>query len=273
MWDDGKIVKPEMPDPLKEAAKEAEKIRENKHYYLQACIERIIADAPQIRKQEIVSGVEKYYREAIAKIPSSSKFPEAGKWVDYVLKRDRYLMELAYLNIQEVAILRSINDYLTFRGYKEFGLRRKNFLDEKCRVAFLPETDMGPMHIKNVDDPITYWKPDAPLPPKVDISKAPWFRKAFMMDGVGSGMHIDDEPEEIFPLPVREMVYHYAYNTASAVEFLKKYSCFWSGANILIYDRKYDSVAIEKCSRNFFEVYQPDGTSGFSHISGMVCRD
>lgn len=145
-------------------------------------------------------------------------------------------------------------------------------LDEKCRVAFLPETDMGPMHIKNVDDPITYWHPEPPLERKAPLSKYPFYNKPFVMDGVGSGLHIDEEPEEIFPLPVLQMVYHYASDTVSAVEFLKKYSCFWGGANLLIYDRKYNSVAIEKCSRNFFEVFKPEKNTDFTHISGMVCR-
>jgi len=263
-----------MPDPLLEAKHQAERINKDRHYYLVASVERIIADAPWVKKEDIISGVLNYYREAISKVPSLTKFPEAKEWVDYVIRRDRYLMELANLTEQQIAILRSMGDYLTFRGYREFGiLRKKENSYEKCRVAFLPETDMGPMHIKNVDDPITYWKPEGPLPAKAHISKAFWYGKEFVMDGVGSGLHIDDEPEEIFPLPVREMVYMYAQDTFSALEFLRRYFCFWGGANILIYDKKLNGVAIEKCSRNFFEVYQPDEKPVFTHISGMVCRD
>lgn len=261
-----------IPDPLKDAAEEAERINKDRHYHLQSGIERIIADAPWVNEKDLLSGIVRYYKEAISKIPSFTKYPEAKEWVDYVLKRDKQLMELAHLSIQEIAVLRSTHDYLTFRGYKEFGLKR-SITDEKCRVAFLKETDMGPLHIKNVDDPITYWKPAPVLPSKEHISKAFWHNKKFVVDGVGSGLHIDDEPEEIFPLPVRQMVYFYADDTFSAVEFFKKYSYFWSGANILIYDKNYNSIAIEKCSRNFFETFQPDEKSKFTHISGMVCRD
>ncbi|MCX7705188.1 MAG: hypothetical protein N2115_02880 [bacterium] len=271
MWDN-KILKPEIPDPEIVAAQEAKRINADRPYYLEAGIERIVADAPWVKKEDILAGVEDYYKEAMSKSPSFTKYPESKNWVEFVLKRDKYLMEYASLTLRDMAILRSVNDYLTFRGYREFGLR-KSSSDEKCRVAFLPDTDMGPMHIKNVDDPITYWKPAPPLPSKDHISNAPWYGKPFVMDGVGSGLHIDDEPEEIFPLPVYEMVYHYASDTLSALEFLKKYSLFWGGANILIYDRKYNSVAIEKCSRNYFEAFRQDEKVHFTHISGLVCRN
>ncbi|MCM8816394.1 MAG: hypothetical protein NC913_02645 [Candidatus Omnitrophica bacterium] len=261
-----------LPDPEIVAAQEAQIINRARHYYLEAGIERILSDAPWVQKQHILSGVENFYKEAMSKIPSFTRYPEARYWVDYVIKRDKKLMELASLSFQDIAVLRSLHDFLTFRGYRDFGLKRKN-IDEKCRVAFLPETDMGPMHIKNVDDPITYWEPEPPLPPKGHISRSIWYGKPFVIDGVGSGLHIDDEPEEIFPLPVREMVYHYADDTFSAVNFFKKYSNFWGGANLLIYDRKLNSVAIEKCSRNYFEFFGPDEKAGFTHVSGMVCRN
>ncbi len=69
------------------------------------------------------------------------------------------------------------------------------------------------------------------------------------------------------------MVNFYASNTPSAVDFLKKYSVFWGGSNIVIYDKNYNAIAIEKCSRNYFEVFPADPQAGFTHISGMVCRD
>jgi len=261
-----------MPDPVKDAMEEAQRINANRYYYLESGIERIIADAPHIKKQELVQVLENYYKEAMASIPSFVKFPEAKTWADYVITRDKKLVEFANLTGQEIAIFRSTNDYLTFRGYKEFGLKMI-CCDEKCRVVFIPETDQGPMHIKNVDDPITWWSPSRRLDERAPISQAFWYHRNVVIDGVGSGLHIDDEPDEIFPLPVMKMVDMYAYDTDSAVDFLRKYSVFWGGCNVIIYDKKYRSVAIEKCSRNFFEPFQPEEPSHFTHISGMVCRD
>jgi hypothetical protein len=130
--------------------------------------------------------------------------------------------------------------------------------------VYLPETDRGQLHIKNVDDPAIEWKPD-PTPAKV-------WQEELVMDGVGSGLHIDDEPDEIFPLPVQQMVRTHCNDVPGAVDFFTRYSKFWSGGNLLIRDRKKRSAAIEKSSRNFIEVFPPDSTGG-SHVSGMVCRD
>ncbi|HON05759.1 MAG TPA: hypothetical protein PLB98_05245 [bacterium] len=278
MWDDlpenvipANIIK--MPDPLKDAEEEAERIKADRHYYLRSGIERIILDAPWVDEKELILEVGKYYKEAISCTPSFAKYPEATKWVDYVIRKDRELMNLADLTEQEIAVLRSTHDYLTFRGYRDFGIKRKKISEEKCRIAFLPETDMGPMHIKNVDDPITYWKPLPALPARARISEAWWYHKKFVIDGVGSGLHIDDEPDDIFPLPVLKMVEMYADNTDSVVDFLRKYSSFWGSCNVLIYDRKYKVIAIEKCSRNYFEVFPVDKSAGFGHVSGMVCRN
>jgi len=57
-----------------------------------------------------------------------------------------------------------------------------------------------------------------------------------------------------------------------AVEFLTRYSPFWGGANIVLHDAQKRSVAIEKGSHNFIEVFQPDACGG-SHCSGMAFRD
>jgi len=58
------------------------------------------------------------------------------------------------------------------------------------------------------------------------------------MDGVGSGMHIDDEPDEIFPLPVHRMVKTHCNDVPGAVDFLTRYGTFWSGSNLLVRDAK-----------------------------------
>ena len=83
---------------------------------------------------------------------------------------------------------------------------------------------------------------------------------------------MDDEPDELFPLQPTQMMYSYCDDVPSAVEFLTRYQSFWNGCNILLYDRQKRSVAIEKCSANFMDVFYP-GSDGRSHISGMVCRN
>lgn len=133
-------------------------------------------------------------------------------------------------------------------------------------MAYLPDSDRGQLHIKNVDDPATYWRGAPP------VKSFPNDRHPLMSDGVGSGLHLDDEPEEIFPLPALQMALEYTEDVPGAVDFLTRYKSFWGGCNVVLYDRQKRSVAIEKCSHNFIEVFPPD-RYGRSHCSGMTCRD
>src|SRR5690606_35212977 len=129
---------------------------------------------------------------------------------------------------------------------------------------YVPDTDRGVVHIKNMDDPITYWKKRPPIDsfPKSGLT---W-------DGTGSGLHLDDEPTEIFPLPIQTMCMANCSDVPGAGSLLTRYKSFWGKANVLLFDGKNPCTAIEKCSFNFIHVHGPDA-NGRNHISGMVCRD
>jgi len=251
-----------LPDPAVQARAEAERINSNREQFLTGPVERVIADSPHADPESLLSGLEDFYRASMECTPSAQQYPEAAPWVDYVRAADRQLKELATLSERELAVVRSLGIYLTFRGH----LRARPCVRERCRVAFIPETDRGPMHIKNIDDPLRFWHPD-PNPPA-------WrpMRDGLVSDGVGSGLHIDDEPDELFPLPAQQMCMAHCHDVPSAVEFLTRYSKFWGGCNYLLHDGEQRSVAIEKASHNFIETYGPDACGG-SHISGMTCRD
>ena len=150
-----------LPDPLKQARREAATIKSNPYQFLRAGFERVMADAPYVNPEELLSGIEAFHKERMGKIPSDHTYPEAKPWVEYVLAVDRHLQELAGMSDREMAIYRGLGQYLAFRGY----INTEPKMPEQCRVAFIPETDRGPIHIKNVDDPIKFWKP-APKPVK-----------------------------------------------------------------------------------------------------------
>ena len=251
-----------LPDPKSAAQTEAKQIKNDPKRWVTGPVERIMADAPFVDRESLLAGLETFYRERLEKIPAHAKYPEAKPWVEHILAVDQELQAVTGMSTREMAIYRCLNPYLSFRGY----LNAQPRLPEKCRVVYLPETDRGALHIKNIDDPITFWKPD-PKP----VENLPAGDK-LVWDGVGSGLHLDDEPDEIFPLPVPGMCQAYCNEVPAAVEFLTRYSQFWGGQNIVLYDRQKRSVAIEKCSHNFIEVFGPD-PSGGSHVSGMACRD
>ncbi|MCC7193026.1 MAG: hypothetical protein IT444_09630 [Phycisphaeraceae bacterium] len=252
-----------LSDPRVLAKEEADRINSNRQQWLVTPVDRVMADAPYFERENLLAGLTDFHRERMTRIPSIEKYPESKPWVDFALQNEAELKRLANLSDREIAIFRSLTTYLSFRGYKQAKLLS---VDERCRCAYLPETDRGPMHIKNVDDPITHWKPSDKQPNPIPFSGD------FVTDGVGSGLHIDDEPEDIFPLPVLTMLRQYANDVPSSVDFLTRYKSFWGGGNLLIHDSKKRSVAIEKCSFNFIEVFYPDST-GRSYISGMSCRD
>ena len=250
-----------LPDPLAAARQEAEQIKQDRHVALEARFERIIADAKQLSREQLTAGLEAFHRRRMAMVPAADKYPEAQPWVDFALARDRELQRLAALSDFELAIVRSLDLYVTFHA-----IRRAAARDERCRVAYLPESDRGPLTISNTDDPLTYWRPAPPL------KLFPFPRTGLITGGVGSGLHLDEEPDELFPLPVLTMLGHYADDVPGAVEFLARYRPFWGRCNFLVADRQRRSAAIEKCSFKYMDVFAP-GPDGRSHISGMTCRD
>ncbi len=252
-----------IPNALETARREADAILANREAMLNFPLKRVLTDAPYLDPEVLLKGLVAYHREAMARIPSFTAYPEAKPWVDYALAVNRELQALANLTDLELASYRSLHNYLAFRG---LGIAAPA-QDEKCRVAYIPESDHGRIHIKNLDDPATHWKPEGPMR---DHFANPG--QTLFTDGVGSGLHLDDEPPEIFPLPVLAMFTQYADDVPSAVDFLTRYSSFWARGNMLLHDSRKRSAAVEKCSYNFIEVFYP-GPDGRSHISGMTCRN
>lgn len=249
-----------LPDPAIVARHEAEHINSDRHQFLTGGIERAFADSPFVAPDELLAGLEKFHRDRLERIPSPTRYPEAKPWIEHVLAVDKELQAVAPLSDTELAAYRSLAHYLMFRGFANAGPTT-----EKCRVVYLPETDQGPLHIKNVDDPITFWKPNPEPFKDAEMSKG------LIWDGVGSGLHIDDEPEEIFPLPIPDMCHQLCDDVPGAVDLLTRYSQFWGGQNIVLHDDQKRSVAIEKGSYNYIDVFEPD-SSGGSHCSGMAFR-
>jgi len=245
------------------AQAEINRLASGRDEFLRWPLERILADSPFVERDSLLDGLLDFHRERMARIPSRSKYPESPPWVDYVLAVDREVQRSTGWTDLDMALYRSLQVYVQFRGFA----RAAPPPVEKCRAAFLPDSDAGRIHIKNVDDPLTHWKPEGR--PQWLFNSSEW---TLGTDGVGNGLHLDDEPEDIFPLPARQMFRHYADDVPSAVQFLTRYSSFWSSGNLLVYDRQNRSAAIEKCSYNFIEVFYP-GADGISHISGMTCRD
>lgn len=255
-----------LPDPIKTAAAKARLINENREAVLRWPLQRRMIESPHLDEAQVISGLTAFHQERMAAVPPRSLYPEAQPWVDNTLTYQKELKAKANLTDAELAMVCSFGEYICFRGNRQ-GFKGEQVSVEKCRVAFVPDSDRGRLHVKNVDDPPTHWK-RRPAPDAMPFGdgKLAW-------DGTGSGLHMDDEPDEIFPLDVKSMLDgEEIHDVPGAVEFLTRYGKFWSSANCVIHDSKHRSVSIEKCTRNLIQVHQP-GPDGRSWCSGMVCRD
>ncbi len=254
-------------DLEKSARVEAERILASRDATVNAYLNRLMKASPFLDRAEVAGEVRKFHVERMGKVPAKAKYPEAQRWAEHQLKLDARVKELAGLTDEEMAVYRSLASYMTFRGYRMMGAKiaaRSTFEVEKCRVAYVPDTDEGVVHIKNLDDPITFWKKRPP------ITEFP--KDGLQWDATGSGLHLDNEPEDTFPLPVPVMCKELCTTVPEAVAFLTRYCSFYGKQNILLFDGKNPTAAIEKCSYNFIQVNGPD-KHGRNHISGMVCRD
>ena len=249
-----------LPDPIAVAQAESKAFLANRPLYLSMRIDRILADCPQLDRTTLLSGLTAFHRRRMGMVPSTALYPESARWVEYTRAVEREVQKLTGFTDDEMAIVRSMDLYVTFHG-----MRKCAAVDEKCRSAYVPDTDRGPVAISNTDDPLDYWKPHPPpaAMPNTDGLCAP---------GVGNGLHMDEEPGELFPLPIMRMLPHYASDVPGAIQFLTRYCPFWGRCNVLLFDQRQRSAAIEKCSFKYIDVFHP-GPDGRSHISGMTCRD
>jgi len=249
-----------IPDYRQTARREADALLARPAEHLYGSLDRVMKENKHLNRDDILHGTAAFHQERMQRRPSVATWPEAKAWVEYVLSVDAEVQKLTNLSDEAMALYRSLNSWLCFRGY----VRGSEFQIEKCRVAYLPDTDRGTLHVKNVDDPATHWKRRPP------ITSFTW--TGLQWDGTGSGLHIDDEPPELFPLPITPMCLANCNTVPEAIDFLTRYSVFFGRCNVLLYDDAKRSVAIEKCSFNHMQIHQPD-RFGRSHISGMVCRD
>ena len=252
-----------LPDPRQQAAAETALINQDRHVALTVPIDRVIADSPFLDRELLLEGLEEFHRDRMSRIPSTAKYPESPKWVEHVLAVDRELRDLANLSDRDMAVFRSLHEYLAFRGFRIAA--RRAAADERCRACYVPDTDRGALHMKNVDDPITHWRPE-----REPIRS--FLPDGLRTDGVGNGLHIDEEPDDLFPLPMMNMLHRHATDVPSGVEFLTRYCPFWGRVNLLLHDEKKRSAAVEKCGFKYIDVFYP-GPDGRTHISGMTCRD
>ena len=134
-----------IPDPLAAARQEADHINQNRHIALNQRIERILADCRQLDRDQLTTGLEAFHRRRMSMVPPSSKYPEAQPWVEFTLARDREVQRLAHLSDFDMAVIRSLDLYVTFHTIRltRFHLRPTRHVPERFVIDRAIRVDGG----------------------------------------------------------------------------------------------------------------------------------
>ena len=219
----------------------------------------------------LIARVTTFHDERVAAMPDLNVYPELRDEREILLEKYRGLADEG-MTRELIALCESLNFWCSFRCHAETGKwahggQPRPQLRERCRIVYAPETDRGALHFKNVDDPLQTWHPlPRETPPE------PWPFTGLFYDGVGSGLHIDDAPPEIFPADAREICSRHCTTVGEAEELLIRYNYFWGSANLLIHDTHGNAVAIDKASRCKYAVRR-QGPNGVIYINGMSSFD
>lgn len=80
----------------------------------------------------------------------------------------------------------------------------------------------------------------------------------------------DEEPREIFPVNVWEIMPKDCKKTPDRVEFLRRYVDFWGPQNGIIVDEEQNAVAFEKSNCRLGVRYSDDGTAAVTACSYLI---
>jgi len=223
-----------------------------------------------LAEEAFTAHIRRFHQERLNAEPSLNVYPELKGSRDRLLERYRG-MSAGGMPADLIALNESLSFWISYRMRREFGKIPNpvvmRALPERCRVIYLPESDEGPLHFKNIDDPLGTWKPQPPIP-----SHTPWPHAPLFFDGTGSGLHLDDEPPEIFPVNVQKLCAERCETVAEAGEFLVRYNFFWGSCNLLVHDAEGNSLAFDKASRCRVAIRHPE-PSGLNYINGMSAFD
>ena len=111
---------------------------------------------------------------------------------------------------------------------------------EGCTCVFFPRSAEGPLLGSNRDVP--YWSGSG----AGGKEKGPDGERRVRFGSVSAAVLCDEEPDEIFPVNVFEIISPHCTKLADIIAFLERYSDFWGPGNRIVIDVDLESAAIEK---------------------------
>ncbi len=212
------------------------------------------------------------YRQEILKLEEErmngdldlAEFPECKNWVDAVRAEhkgfldgcgDKWMMAHHY------------NWYWFCSRRLNTRYVRKTAPKGRCTGVFFGHGSEGPMAGQNLDDLIRPFQKFSP--PEKGPSGKP-FTKITPVGSASSAVLCDEEPKNIFPVDVFEVMPQDIANLRDFVDFLYRYREFWGPGNMVFSDPQFNSVAIEKSNCRMGVRWPEKGASAVTACSYLT---
>ncbi|MGB9641595.1 MAG: hypothetical protein ACP5JO_00865 [Candidatus Ratteibacteria bacterium] len=184
-----------------------------------------------------------------------TKFPECKEWMDIVRAEHRGFFDGCK---DEWMTAHHFNWYWFVSRRLNTRYVKKAAPKGKCTGVWFGHGQEGPMAGQNLDDLIRPFQKFNP--PEKGPSGKP-FEKITLVGSASSAVLCDEEPENIFPVDVFEIMPEDIKKLPDFVGFLYRYREFFGPGNMVFADPEMNSVAIEKSNCRMGVRWQKNGAS------------
>lgn len=206
----------------------------------------------------------KFDRERMQCAPSTTKFPETKGLPDLLTAERKGFVDGCGCGPRELAFHYTWFFYCSRRLNTRYV--GKSLRANHCTAVYIRDTkEGGPLYGRNLDDIRRPGLEDF-QPPR----KGPDGKRRRQVDGVSSAVLCDEEPSEVFPVHVWDIMPEDCKKVKDMVAFLQRYNEFWGPQNGFIVDEEQNSVAYEKSNCRMGVRWSEDGTSAVTACSYLI---
>jgi hypothetical protein len=139
----------------------------------------------------------------------------------------------------------------------------------RCTAVWFSHGEEGPLQGNNLDDIRRPFEKRILKPPKEGPSGEP-IKKPTCVGGVSAAVLCDEEPHDIFPVNVHEIMPDDIDTVEELVKFLERYREFFGPGNQIWVDSRLKSVALEKSNCRMGVRYERNGASAITALSYLT---
>lgn len=206
----------------------------------------------------------KFDAERMKCVPSARRFPETKGLPDLLVAERKGFVDGSGAGPRELAFHYTWFFYCSRRLNTRYV--GKDIRANHCTAVYIRDSkEGGPLYGRNLDDIRRPGLEDL-QPPKL----GPDGKRRRLTDGVSSAVLCDEEPKEVFPVKVWEIMPKDCKDVKDIVAFLQRYNEFWGPQNGIIVDEEQNCVAFEKSNCRFGVRYSDDGTAAVTACSYLI---